>query len=84
MQTDTVFACNIENNDHIVIGGDLKGYVYSIDGEGDGSDEYVILDVVDEDGEHTQYPFPPFAMVTVVTSFLDEDSTDGEDVFIDV
>lgn len=80
MQTDSVYACNIENNDHIVIDGEVKGYVYMVNED----DDFILLDVVDDDGEHTQYPFGPFDTVTIVTSFLDEDSTDGEDIFIDV
>lgn len=80
MQTDSVYACNIENNDNIVIDGEHVGYVYSISEDGD----FIILDVVDDEAEHTQYPFGPFDTVTIVTSFLDEDSTDGEDIFIDI
>lgn len=80
MQTDAVFACNIENNDNIVIDGEHVGYVYMVNEDGD----FILLNVVDDDGDHTEYPFGPFDTVTIVTSFLDEDSTDGEDVFIEV
>lgn len=65
MQTDTVDAYTVENNDHVVIDGNVVGYVYMVEEGGD----YILLDVVDDDGEHTQYPFPPFASVTIVTSF---------------
>jgi hypothetical protein len=68
MQTDTYFAHEVENNDHIVIDGEVVGYVYSKDDEGD----YIHLDTVDDDGEHTTYPFAPFDPVEVVTSFDDE------------
>ncbi len=68
MQTDTVAACYIENNDHIVIDGEVKGYVYMVDEEGD----YVHLDVVDDEGEHTIYAFAPFDPVAYVTVFEDE------------
>jgi hypothetical protein len=80
MQTDTIWAYEVENNDNIVIDGEHVGYVYMKEDDGDG----ILLDVVDDDGDHTQYPFGPFDSVTIVTSFLDEDSTDGEDVFIEV
>jgi len=80
MQTDTIWAYEVENNDFLVIDGTVVGYVYSKDDEGDT----ILLDVVDDEAEHTQYPFGPFDSATIVTSFLDEDSLDGEDVFIEV
>jgi hypothetical protein len=75
MQTDSVYACNIENNDHIVIDGEVKGYVYMVDEDGD----FILLDVVDDDGEHTQYPFGPFDTVTIVASFDDGEEVDIPD-----
>ena len=80
MQTDTVYALAIENNDHIVIDGEVAGYVYMVDEDGD----YILFSVVDDEGEHTQYPFAPFDTVTIVTSFLDEGDADGSDVFIEL
>ena len=68
MQTDTVAACNIENNDFIVLDGEVTGYVYSVSDEGDGDKDWIILDVVDEDAEHSEYPFAPFDFVTIVSS----------------
>lgn len=69
MQTDTVFAYQVENNDHVVFDGEVMGYVYSINED----DDYIILDVVDDDAEHTEYPFGPFDSVTIVASFDDDD-----------
>lgn len=73
METDPVFACNIENNDQIAIDGKHVGYVYMVEDDGD----FILLDVVDEDGEHTQYPFGPFDTVNVITRF--EDDVDVEE-----
>ena len=75
MQTDNVYACNIENNDFIMVEGEVKGYVYMVDEDGD----FILLDVVDDDGEHTQYPFGPFDTVTIVTSFDDGEEVDIPD-----
>lgn len=77
MQTDSVYACNIENNDFIMVEGEVAGYVYMVDEDGD----LILLDVVDDDGEHTHYPFGPFDTVTIVTSF--DDSEEWEDVLIE-
>ena len=75
MQTDSVYACNIENNDQIVVDGEHVGYVYSISEDGD----FILLDVVDDEAEHTQYPFGPFDTVTIVTSFDDGEEVDIPD-----
>lgn len=73
MQTDTVFAYQVENNDYVLDSdGTLLGYVYLIDEEGD----YIHLDIVDDDIEHTVYPFGPFDSVTIVTSFEDDEEED--------
>lgn len=69
MQTDTIWAHEVENNDHIVIDGEVVGYVYMKEDEGDG----ILFDVVDDDGDHTQYPFGPFEPVTIVASWEDPD-----------
>lgn len=76
MQTDTIWAYEVENNDFLVIDGENVGYVYSKDDEGDT----ILLDVVDDDAEHTQYPFGPFDAVTIVSSFEDEEDVDISDV----
>lgn len=65
MQTDVIYACHVENNDFIVIDGEVVGYVYSINEDID----YIVIDTVDDDGEHTEYPFGPFESVTIVTAF---------------
>lgn len=77
MQTDTIWAYEVENNDHLVIDGEVVGYVYSKDDE----DDTILLDVVDDEAEHTQYPFGPFDSVTIVSSFEEED--EWEDVPIE-
>lgn len=77
MQTDTVAACYIENNDHIVIDGKVVGYVYMVNEEVD----YLLLDVVDDEGEHTEYSFAPFDPVTFVTVF--DEAEEWEDVLIE-
>lgn len=74
MQTDSAYACNIENNDFIVIDGEVVGYVYMVNEEGD----YLLLDVVDDEGEHTEYPFAPFDTVTFVNAFDEDGSVPDE------
>lgn len=69
MQTDTIDAWSVDNNDYIVIDGEVVGYVYMVDEYGD----WLHFDVVDDEGEHTVYPFAPFDVVTIVTSFDDEE-----------
>lgn len=68
MKTDTIFAYQVENNDHVVLDDEVKGYVYSISED----DDYIILDVVDDEDEHTEYPFGPFQSVNIVVSFDDD------------
>lgn len=70
MQTEALWAYEVENNDHIVMDGAVIGYVYMKEDDPD-SDGY-LFDVVDDDGEHTQLPFGPFESVTIVSSFEDE------------
>jgi hypothetical protein len=70
MQTDILCAFQVENNDHIVMDGEVMGYVYSIDEEGD----FLYLDVVDDEAEHTVLKYGPFETVRIVTSFSEEDS----------
>jgi hypothetical protein len=69
MQTDTVCAFQVENNDHIVMEGKPFGYVYSIGEDGD----YILLDVVDDEAEHTEFAFGAFDTVEIITSFDDEE-----------
>ena len=82
MQTRTEYAAYVENNDFIVVNGEVIGYVYMVDDTGDT----LAFDVVNEEGEHVKPPlrYGPFEEVTIVESFLDEDSTDGAEVFIDL
>lgn len=65
MQTDVIFAHQLENNDFI----DYGVYVYSKDDAGDN----IVVDFCDEDGEHTVKTYAPFDMVCIVTSFDDEE-----------
>lgn len=69
MQTRTEYAAYVENNDHVVIDGEVVGYVYSIEDEGD----YLHLDTVDDDGEHTILAFAPFDEVAIVESFEEDE-----------
>lgn len=79
MQTRTEYAAYIENNDFIIIDGEVKGYVYMVTDE---ESDYLHLDVVDDDGEHTIYLFGPFDEVTIVEAF-DEDIS-VEDIEVEV
>lgn len=79
MKTETVFAYQVENNDHIVKDGEVMGYVYSKD----DTEDAMVFDVVDDEGDHTLMPFGPFESVTIVTSFYD-DSTDEEVISLDL
>lgn len=68
MQTDTLKAHEIENNDFLVRDGEPVGYVYMVNDEG----EWIILDVVDEDGNHDLWHRQPFDDVEIVVSWDDE------------
>lgn len=81
MQTRTEYAAYVENNDFIVEDGEVMGYVYMVD---EDTPDYITFDVVDDEGEHFKYRRAPFDEVTIVESFVDEDSTDIEDIFIEV
>lgn len=65
MQTDIVCAFQVENNDFIVVNGEVVGYVYSINED----EDYIAFDVVDDEGEHDNVMFGPFEAVTIVASF---------------
>lgn len=68
MQTDTVCAYQLENNDWVaedILRGYPQGYVYMADDEGD----WLTIDIVDDDGEHNVVYFGPFDPVTIITSF---------------
>lgn len=69
MQTDVMCAFQVENNDFIVIDGEVMGYVYMVT----ENDDVLVFDVVDDDGEHTPIPFAPFDTVSIVTAFDDEE-----------
>lgn len=71
MQTRTEYAAYVENNDFIVLDGEVKGYVYMVDDHEDGSS--LVFDVVNDEGDRTSLTFAPFDYVTIVESFLDED-----------
>jgi hypothetical protein len=70
MQTRTEYAAYVDNNDFVVIDGEVVGYVYSID---DHETDFIHFDVVDDEGEHTEYPFGPFDEVTIVESFEEDE-----------
>lgn len=70
MQTDSIAACLVENNDHIAIAGTHVGYVYSIE---DADDDQITLNVCDEEGEFSHYTFAPFDAVNVIVSFEDDE-----------
>lgn len=79
MITDSLWAYQVENNDFIVIDGEVIGYVYMVTEE----EEFLHFDTVDEDGEHTIVPFGPFESVTIVTRWDDEDDASlPEDEFV--
>lgn len=69
MQTRTEYAAYVENNDSIVIDGVVVGYVYMVN---DHQTDFIHFDVVDDEGEHTEYPFAPFDEVTIVEVWDDE------------
>lgn len=69
MKTRTEYAAYIENNDFIVDQGDTIGYVYSIV---EDTSDYIVFDMVDDDGEHFTYRAAPFGEVQIVESFEDE------------
>lgn len=78
MQTEALWAYEVENNDWLVIDGAVVGYVYMKNDEADT----ILLDVVDDEGEHTEYPFGPFDTVSIVAAF-DDDIT-VEDIEVEV
>jgi hypothetical protein len=80
MQTRTEFASYVEFEDHIVLNAkaEATARVIHIDDSGDN----IVFCVEDEDGDRLDVFFAPFDHVTIVESFLDEDSDDG--VVIDV
>ena len=66
METMPIFAHEVENNDFIRDdAGNVLGYVYSISDDVDN----IVMDVVDDDGDHTSYTYGPFDVISVVTSF---------------
>lgn len=74
MQTDTIWAYEVENNDFIVIDGEVMGYVYSKEDVTDNEGrDWIHLDTVDDDGEHTTIPVGAFESVTIVASWEDPD-----------
>lgn len=68
MQTDKVEAPFVENNDFVVRDGEVQGYVYSVMDEG----PHIILDVVNDDGDHEELVYSSSDYVTIVTSFEEE------------
>lgn len=63
MQTMTIFAHELENNDFLEDGR----YVYSKSDEGD----FIVVELCDDDGETESKPFGPFDPVSVVITFED-------------
>lgn len=80
MQTDTICAFQLEEGDFFIEKGE-EFRVKSLDRDDDYLD-FTVVEVATED----EYPmtFAPFDTVTLITSFLDEDSTDEGEVFIDL
>lgn len=68
MQTRTEYAAYVENNDFVVIDGEVVGYVYMTDDSGD----LINIDIVDDDGEHFPLLRAPFDEVTIVESFEED------------
>lgn len=75
MQTDEVCAFQLEDNDHLVIDGKAVGYVYKVTEE----EDFLLVTTKDDDGDETMWPFGPFDVVSIVTSFEDEDIPDIEE-----
>lgn len=67
MQTRTEYAAYIENNDFIVTGGEVVGYVYMVADFGDN----LVFDVVNDEGDHVEYMYAPFDEVSIVEVFDD-------------
>lgn len=72
MQTDTVFAYQVEPGDFLLVVDPEP--VVAVDEDGD----VILISAKDDDGDVTQYPYGPFDSVTIVT-VLDED-VEFEDV----
>lgn len=69
MQTDLVHGFAVENNDWLPANDERPdAYVYSREDEGD----FIVLDLVDNDGEHYEEKVAAFDSVTIITSFEDE------------
>lgn len=76
MITEPMCAFQVENNDFVAEDGEVKGYVYSTEDDGD----HIVLDICDDDGEHTVWRVAPFDVVQVVTKF--DDDEDWHDVLL--
>ena len=78
MQTDSVFACYVEVGDFLV----LNGEPWRVTAIEDTYEDHIFFELADDEGERINgKPYPPFAHVTVVTSF--EESFSFEDVDIE-
>ncbi len=77
MQTLPLWGYEVEENDYLVLGGDLVGQVTEKNDEGDG----ILFTCKDDEGEVTQYPIGPFDSVAIVAAF--EDDVEFEDVPIE-
>jgi hypothetical protein len=77
METELIYAAYVDNNDYVVVNGEVLGYVYSVNDQGDT----LVFDIVDEDNEHTPLERTPFAAVEIVLTF--EEPFEFEDVPIE-
>ena len=68
MQTDTVFAYQVEEGDFIVDDGEVVGEVIAF------TDDHLFLyfTLKDEDGDVTMWPVGPFETVFIVTRFYED------------
>lgn len=77
MQTDTVFAWQVEPGDFIH--GDPDPLKVTL--KDDTADDFIMLTVEDDDGEVTELPYGPFDSVFIITAFDEE--VEFEDVPIE-
>lgn len=76
METDTIFAAFVEQDDFIMVNDEPMRVVLITD-----FDDALRFDVVDDEGEKEYIVSPPFDHLTVVTSFVE--NVEFEDVDID-
>jgi hypothetical protein len=77
MITHTEVVAYVENNDWLKGNDDRPDcYVYSMADQGD----LIVLDLVDEEGEHYPTPMAPFDTVTVIDRWEDNEEIPVPDV----